>query len=360
MSRINYFLAMASIAAGIIIAVLFASASPGAHQAQPQKPVPNEQISADAQQGAPLSADTGERLSSSPATGREGNRPQQIGRDSGIAETDPGEAVRRSHPADDHTASETARQMTESRPAPQPFSSAHESLMEEKDAPGGEADRPAVPPRKEPKIAYLTFDDGPSGSTPKILDILRRYNVKATFFVIGNTTEEGKAMYKKIVEEGHALGNHTFSHNYGKIYSSVEAFRADLQKLDDLLYETVGIRPDIIRFPGGSNIHLSRRSGGRTMMKNITREMANRGFQYFDWNVSSTDAAAPVQDLEAIVTSVAANSRNKDRIIVLMHDNTRKTTTVEALPRVIDKLRADGYSFDVLTKNSFTFQFLKP
>ncbi|TBL71184.1 polysaccharide deacetylase family protein [Paenibacillus thalictri] len=211
-----------------------------------------------------------------------------------------------------------------------------------------------------PKTAFLTFDDGPSGSTPAILDILKQYGVKATFFVNGSNSAEGKAMYKKIVEDGHKLGNHTFSHNYNQIYGSVEAFEDDLKKLDDLLFETVGFHTDIIRFPGGSNNHLSWKAGGRNVMKKITREMVSQGYQYFDWNVSSTDAAAPVQDRQAIIDSVMENSRGKSRIIVLMHDNTRKKTTVEALPTVIEKLSRDGYSFDVLQRDSFTFRFLQP
>jgi peptidoglycan/xylan/chitin deacetylase (PgdA/CDA1 family) len=210
------------------------------------------------------------------------------------------------------------------------------------------------------KVAYLTFDDGPSHSTPKILSILRNYGVKATFFVIGNTSEFGLAAYKQIVEEGHVLGNHTFSHNYSRIYRSPETFKEDLQRMEDLLADTVGIRPDIIRFPGGSNNQLSWKSGGRNVMKNIAREMLEDGFQYFDWNVSSTDAAAPVQEKAMIIDSVRGNSAGKEQAIVLMHDNSGKTTTVEALPTVIEQLIRDGYSFDVLKKDSFTFQFLTP
>lgn len=221
------------------------------------------------------------------------------------------------------------------------------------------------PPHQKPspvgnKIAYLTFDDGPSNSTRKILHILKTYGVTATFFVIGTETSEGKSLYKEIAAAGHALGNHTYSHAYNRIYQSPEAFMKDVHKLDRLLEETVGYRPDILRFPGGSNNHLSRKSGGRGVMSKVAAEVKGQGYQYFDWNVSSTDAAAPVQDRDMIIDSVLSASKAKKRIIVLMHDNTYKTTTLEALPVVIRRLKAAGFRFDKLQKSSFTFQFLEP
>ncbi|MEW9700981.1 polysaccharide deacetylase family protein [Paenibacillus sp. SI8] len=208
------------------------------------------------------------------------------------------------------------------------------------------------------KTAYLTFDDGPSQSTKRILDILKSFHIPATFFVIGSDTTEGRALYKQIVAEGHALGNHSYSHDYNTIYKSPEAFRKDVRKLDRLLEETVGFRPDILRFPGGSNNHLSRKAGGRSIMSRVASAMREDGYQYVDWNVSSTDAAAPVQDKNMIIDSVIGASKGKQNIIVLMHDNTYKTTTVEALPIVIKRLQAAGFRFAKLTKFSYTFQFL--
>jgi peptidoglycan/xylan/chitin deacetylase (PgdA/CDA1 family) len=210
------------------------------------------------------------------------------------------------------------------------------------------------------KIAYLTFDDGPSESTRKILHILKNYGVTATFFVVGSDSSEGRSLYKEIAAEGHALGNHTYSHDYNRIYKSPEAFMKDVRKLDQLLEETVGYRPDILRFPGGSNNHLSRKPGGRGIMSKVASVVKGEGYQYFDWNVSSTDAAAPVQDREMIIDSVLSASRGKKSIIVLMHDNTYKTTTLEALPVVIRKLQTSGFRFEKLKKSSFTFQFMEP
>ncbi|MDD9271077.1 polysaccharide deacetylase family protein [Paenibacillus sp. GCM10023248] len=219
---------------------------------------------------------------------------------------------------------------------------------------------PPHAPSSRDKVAYLTFDDGPSKSTREILRILKGYGVPATFFVVGTQSPEGKSLYREIAAEGHALGNHTYSHDYHRIYQSAEAFMKDVRKLDQLLEETIGYRPDILRFPGGSNNHLGRKSGGKGIMSRLAGRVQEEGYQYFDWNVSSTDAAAPVQDKEMIIESVSNASRGKNQVIVLMHDNTYKRTTVEALPVVIRKLKMAGFRFDKLDKSSFTFQFLKP
>ncbi|UKS26462.1 polysaccharide deacetylase [Paenibacillus sp. HWE-109] len=210
------------------------------------------------------------------------------------------------------------------------------------------------------KTAFLTFDDGPSDSTRKILRILKNYGIKATFFVVGSDTNEGRTLYREIAADGHALGNHTFSHDYNRIYRSPEAFMKDVHKLDQLLEETVGYRPDILRFPGGSNNHLSWKPGGRGIMSRVAQVVKAEGYQYFDWNVSSTDAAAPVQERDMIIDSVVSASRGKKSIIVLMHDSTYKTTTLEALPVVIGKLQSAGFHFDTLNRSSFTFQFMTP
>ncbi|MCP1311263.1 polysaccharide deacetylase family protein [Paenibacillus tyrfis] len=221
-------------------------------------------------------------------------------------------------------------------------------------------DQPSPEQGSRKKKAYLTFDDGPSRQTKHILCILREKGVKATFFVTGKSSPELQSYYKLIVNEGHNLGNHTYSHKYSYIYSSIGAYRKDTEKLNDLLTRTAGVRPDIFRFPGGSDNHLSRKAGGRHIMAKIAREMTNIGYQYFDWNVSSTDAAAVTLPKQDILASVRTNSRGKNQIIVLMHDDDHKTTTVEALPEAIDWLKKQGYQFETLSKSSFVFQFLHP
>lgn len=207
------------------------------------------------------------------------------------------------------------------------------------------------------KKAYLTFDDGPSANTEQILDILKKYNIKATFFVTGNSSN--KELYRRIVNEGHAIGNHTYSHNYKSIYSSVDAFMEDLERLNKFLEETTGVRPDIVRIPGGSNNQVSKKYGGEDIMEKIVKKVVEEGYQYFDWNVTSTDAEKVKQDKEVIVEAVLKGTKDKTNAVILMHDSAPKTTTVEALPEIIEGLIQQGYKFDTLDKNSYAPHFLK-
>ncbi|MDF2725568.1 MAG: hypothetical protein K0Q59_5245 [Paenibacillus sp.] len=211
-----------------------------------------------------------------------------------------------------------------------------------------------------PKTAYLTFDDGPSSNTAQILDHLRTFNIKGTFFVVGNSTAEGQALLRRMVEEGHAIGNHTYSHDYSVVYKSVDTFKRDVEKLNALLEQTTGKRPDILRFPGGSNNHQARKYGGYSIMNRVVAEMEHEGYALFDWNVSSTDAARTVQSRDAIVDAVVGGAEGKQNVVVLMHDANVKTTTVEALPDIIVKLSELGYRFDVLRKDSVSIRFLRP
>ena len=209
------------------------------------------------------------------------------------------------------------------------------------------------------KIAYLTFDDGPSANnTPRILDILKKYNIKATFFVNGNGK---KKIYKRIVNEGHVIGNHTYSHNYKYIYSSVSSFKKDVDKLSDYLEEITGKRPEIFRFPGGSNNTVSRKYGGRTMMKTLCWVIYyDMDYQYFDWNVSSGDAITYRAKKDFIIRSALNGAKRTKHAIILMHDAAPKTTTVEALPEIIRGLESMGFKFDVLTKDTPGVHFVMP
>lgn len=205
------------------------------------------------------------------------------------------------------------------------------------------------------KVAYLTFDDGPSANTEQILDILKKHKIKATFFVNGNTSK--KDLYKRIVDEGHSIGNHTYSHNYASIYSTVDDFLKDINKLNDFLEEVTGVRPNIIRFPGGSNNTVSHKYGGTEIMKEIVQKVVESGYQYFDWNVSSNDAEKLKQDKEVIVNSVLEGTKNKSKAVILMHDSAPKTTTAEALPEIIEGLIEQGFTFDSLDESSYAPHF---
>lgn len=207
------------------------------------------------------------------------------------------------------------------------------------------------------KIAYLTFDDGPSGHTDQILDILDKYNVKATFFVNGHPGLED--MYKDISNRGHVIANHTFSHEYDDVYNSVDAFKSEVEKLNNFVKNIIGEEPSrILRYPGGSSNTVSYNSGGPGIMKEIIKEMAKEGYEYFDWNVDSTDALVFRQDKDVIVNNVLTQSEGMPKINVLMHDTPAKTTTVEALPEIIEGLKKQGFIFASLSQDSFKPQFL--
>ncbi|ERI92659.1 polysaccharide deacetylase [Clostridiales bacterium oral taxon 876 str. F0540] len=205
------------------------------------------------------------------------------------------------------------------------------------------------------KTAYLTFDDGPSDNTIKILNILKENNIKATFFVNGRP--ERKEIYQRIINEGHTIGNHTYSHDYSIIYKAIESFDKDKQKLDDLIVGITGKKPDILRFPGGSNNHVSFSYGGPDFMDKLTKHIKQSGIKYFDWNVDSTDAEVITQDKDKIITEVLKGCKNKKQAIILMHDSSPKITTVQALPDIIKGLKLQGYKFSALSAEVGAVQF---
>lgn len=212
----------------------------------------------------------------------------------------------------------------------------------------------------QPKFAYLTFDDGPSANTEQILNILQEYGVKATFFVIGSETEYGKHLYRRIVEEGHAIGLHSYNHVYADIYKSEEAFMESMYKLRNLIENTTGVRPDILRFPGGSNTSFVTRYGGPDLAASLVARLHREGMQYFDWNVSSLDATKPVVDTKIITEATLRGAQGRNQAIVLMHDAPAKKTTVEALPAIIEGLQAQGYTFEVLKRDTPPVHFRLP
>lgn len=212
---------------------------------------------------------------------------------------------------------------------------------------------------QDDKIAYLTFDDGPSTNTSKILDILDEYKIHATFFVIGNNSKFYRNTIKEIWRRGNTIGNHTYSHDYRTLYSSVDDFNKDLKKNEDNLYSILGYRPNIFRFPGGSNNEISYNYGGRAIMKNIIDKIDKAQYQYYDWNVSSEDAVGGKSSKNKIIYSVTNGAKNKKTIIILCHDTNQKTTTVEALPTIIKNLKNMGFKFETLDKYSSPIQFKK-
>lgn len=183
----------------------------------------------------------------------------------------------------------------------------------------------------EGRKVYLTFDDGPSENTAAILDILEQYGVKATFFVVGKTDKASLSLYKRIVDEGHTLGMHSYSHDYGDIYSSLENYVADLNRLGDHLYQVTGIRPEYVRFPGGSSNRVS-----KVDMKELIGYLNKNGYIYYDWNLSSKDADYSNLSAEKITMNCLSQVEDYSKeVIILFHDANDKKSTVEALPDII-------------------------
>lgn len=191
------------------------------------------------------------------------------------------------------------------------------------------------------KVAYLTFDDGPSiNNTPKILDILKQNNIKATFFVIGENAEKNIDLVKREVAEGHVVGNHTYSHNMKYIYANTNNFTNDLDKNDKLLKSIIGndYNLKLIRFPGGS-------FGQRLAPY---REAAKKaGYHYIDWNDLNGDAEHSNVPVNALMSELQKYT-TQDHVVILMHDAPAKVTTEQALPQAIEFLKSKGYTFETL------------
>lgn len=203
------------------------------------------------------------------------------------------------------------------------------------------------------KIAYLTFDDGPSENvTDEILDVLKEKGVKATFFVLGSEVEKSevsKNAFKRIVREGHAVGNHGYCHRYDVLYPggtvNVNAFMDDMKKSEDVMKSVVGddFKTNIIRFPGGH---------GSWDTAEVDNVLAEQGYSYIDWNTLNGDAEghylSPEQLLNRLRETVSDLAGNDDVIVVLMHDTDAKESTAQYLGSAIDYLRALGYEFKTL------------
>lgn len=205
------------------------------------------------------------------------------------------------------------------------------------------------------KEVYLTFDDGPSENTSKVLKILKDNDVNATFFVNGHPGYED--IYKQIINQGNVIGNHTYSHDYKTAYSSISNYNQDVNKLNSFL-EGIGIpRPTLMRFPGGSNNTISNNYGGKDIMNKLTKEEIKKGYQYIDWNVSSGDAEKMTESKDIIIDNVMRGTKGMKSIVILFHDSKTKITTTQALPIIIKNLKELGYVFKTLSINSPIIHF---
>lgn len=235
--------------------------------------------------------------------------------------------------------------------------------------PTGQMTLPATSaPKAKPtgKVAYLTFDDGPSLVTTKILDILKKDNIKATFFVVGRFVKGRENILKRAIAEGHVLGGHTYSHDYQSIYRSSDAFLKDLELGNKMITDAIGIEPTVFRYPGGSTNTVSLRyqdpslySKAKPVMSAIKAEMNAHGYHFIDWNVSNGDASSSYYTSASALQHVKEQVRNKQQVVILMHDAAPKMPTVLALPAVIAFLKQQGYSFQTLSANVSTVAHVK-
>lgn len=198
------------------------------------------------------------------------------------------------------------------------------------------------------KMCYLTFDDGPNNTvTPKILDILRRYGIKATFFQVGTLIEANPDICRRVFEEGHLVANHTYDHTYSKIYENDESFLTEFNKTAELIQEITGESYfPLVRFPGGSH---NTGTYGEAKQK-YKALLAQNGYYYCDWNVLSGDAESSYKTPEQLINRIKKTTTGKNQIVVLMHDAGNKKQTAEALPAIIEYLIGEGYSFSTLNR----------
>lgn len=205
----------------------------------------------------------------------------------------------------------------------------------------------------EENTIYLTFDDGPSRYTYSILQYLREFNVKATFFVVPSRTDECYEKLKAIAGDGHTIGVHSATHEYNKIYASVEAFLDDFSEAWNIIRDATGVTPEIFRFPGGSVNDFN-----EDTRDDIIEEMTRRGFRYYDWNVESGDVdGATWTDM---YNSIPRDVKNVSHPIVLMHDSATCRSTVLLLEDILDLLLKKGYKFDKINSNTRPVQFIGP
>lgn len=199
------------------------------------------------------------------------------------------------------------------------------------------------------KTMYLTFDDGPSSKvTNKVLDILKENKVNATFFLIGNQIEGREDVVKRMYEEGNGIGLHTYTHKIKKIYSSDDEFIQEMIECRNEINRVIGISPNIIRFPCGSDKRLN---------KNNLKKLHNKGFKIYDWHLDNTDGLNPKLSPEILYKKAITGSKDRQNIILLLHCTDMQKNTCKALPQIIKYYKSKGYEFKVINEDTPEFYF---
>lgn len=225
--------------------------------------------------------------------------------------------------------------------APEVFTGSKTSLA----AP--EPKKPEKLAEKKQKTVYLTFDDGPSKVTPKVLEILRQQGVKATFFVLGEQAESRPELINAIWEQGHAIGNHTYNHNYQNLYSKFTEFWTQIKHTEEIVRDITGQRPQLVRAPGGTFGHFDETYF--TLLKQA-------GYAVVDWNVDSGDSRRRGVRAAEILQASVEDTRSS-QVVLLLHDGAGHEESAKALPGIIGRFKAAGYAFDVLGPEQEPVQF---
>lgn len=196
------------------------------------------------------------------------------------------------------------------------------------------------PSDTEIKTICLTFDDGPTDSTtPKILDILRKENIPATFFVIGRQISSRKEILQRTFDDGHAIGIHTYSHEYKQIYASTSALLGDIRRCQKSIREVLPEwNSDLYRFPGGE----------AGLSDTLISAVKNAGYKICSWNASIEDAVSPNASAEDLYNNAVRSAGEKNHVVLLLHDGVGYRETVRALPKIIEYFRSKGYTFQSL------------
>ena len=201
---------------------------------------------------------------------------------------------------------------------------------------------------------YLTFDDGPSSNTDSILDTLSIYNVKATFFLVHNDNEASASRIKRIADEGHSIGVHSYSNKYSEVYSSLDSFKKDVNSMRDYLEPIIGFKPTLYRFPGGSGNKVT-----NVDIKECISYLSSEDIRYYDWNVSSGDSASNAYTSDELVENVMKDVLKYKTSVVLLHDADNKNTTAEALPALIMALKEANANLLPITESTPLIQHVK-
>lgn len=194
------------------------------------------------------------------------------------------------------------------------------------------------------KVAYLTFDDGPSNNTHQILDILKQNNIKATFFVLGSQVEIFPETTNRIYNEGHYIANHGYSHKYSEIYQSPEQVLNEFNQCNQIVAKTINVpeyNSHLFRFPGGS-------VGGKyaELKKQAITLLEQNDILHIDWNSLTGDSEKVNPTEEYLIDNLQKTTEGKNSLVILMHDAQAKKITAETLPKVIEYLQQQGYSFE--------------